>query len=277
MQPANRLAALDEMMANAKAKGTDIQRDHQGLPWDMRLPPSHNKKSKCPSQLHLRGGGYFFTPGGSRLSSGPVWPGRPAGSSRESSNSTEQNPSKGDDSPPSGLLTQMEFDGINDPKQTVPYEYRSSHGKLPTIRTSDEAESFAARRAESPNRPQVPNDAPPAYVKTRTDKDVFRAIQQTEGPLVLLGYFESLPPLPSVNEEEHSEEPLPAVNMSGDASPDEPVPQQPAPIELLEKTAGGGFYKRRVAAKPRFQRSNALKHPKDPYVTGRSNEKLVVL
>lgn len=238
-------------MASARARGTDVQRDHQGLPHDIRLPESHTPPTQYPTRTRPPVDDYFFTPGGSRLSSGPVWPGRPAASSRENSSSTVTEPSKGNDSSPPGLLTQLEFDGIDDPRQTTA---SSPHGRVSDVPTQDEIEPSSSQRAESSTRPQVPDGTPPAFIKTRTDKDVFRAIRHTGDSLVRLSYLESLSRLPPATEkgrrpggplpsilvlpsspgEGRPKGPMPAVRMRCNAILDESVPIKQALIEVIQ-------------------------------------------
>jgi len=316
LKDANKPPALNRSMGHARTRGTDIERDHQGLPFHMTMPAGHGHCNPVQRSSHKRvpSHGYFYTPGNTRLSTGPVWPGKPTGPSQEDSSSdssasyySAHEDSEADDNPPPGLLTQLEFDGIDDPRQTIPSKYRSSHGKLPKIRTSGEAEAFAARRAKSPSRPQVPDDAPPPYLKTQTDKDVYRAICHTAGPLILLDYFNSLPPLPPSLDQESHEGPVAAPSADNGVVPNEPVAQTEggnfsfppllpvpdreigdiskstklladgaAPNEPVVQVGFGGFVREKVVLCP-FQRSDNLRHPKDPYVTGHRSGKLVLL
>ncbi len=285
----NKPPALNNSIAKARDRGTDIERDHEGLPYHMLFPPGHCRRERLqgPPEDRICSNDHFFTSGGVRLSTGPVWPVRPTGASRENTSFTVHDSSEEDNNPPPGLLTQLDFDGVNDPRQTTPHKYRSSHGKLPEIRLSEEAKVFAVRRAESPNRPQVPDDAPPPFIKTETDQDVFRAIHGTAGPLVLLEYFNSLPALPLLIEPEQPERPVvasPVINgilEDKDNKSEEPVlllreGNGSVPTEQVVKNPGGGFSRQMVVVSP-FHRSNAIKHPKDSYVTGLRNGKLVIL
>ena len=165
-------------MKEACDRGTDITRDHQGLPTKLRLPPSPPKPtpSSQPSPEQA-----YISPLDGTAETTPE-------SSRERPPIVEKDlPSI--DSPPRDLLTEVEVEGIDQPVSVTPIKKKTppSHDSLPAIRSVEEAIAFTARREESPKRYQVPLDFPPPEPKTRAERLFFRDIKHCRKQV--LNYF----------------------------------------------------------------------------------------
>lgn len=202
--------ALDQSMREAKQRGTDIERCSEGLPMSLRMPDADTRSDKISSSFHSHG---VSTPG--------TWtPTTTAPPSRVPSSSVIEG-NKKIDSPPRELLTELALDGVDPPVPILPNKTRTSHGELPKLQNPEDIEVFVARRAESPNRPQVPCDEPPRLEYGPAEREAFKAYYK-ERPSVFQDYFYILEQLP--------DPPMPGTDTRWSGWPNSPSTPGHSPI-----------------------------------------------
>ncbi|MCJ1277343.1 hypothetical protein MMC21_005155 [Puttea exsequens] len=192
--------ALDNALADAKKANTDIKRDHQGLPFFMQLSepaPRSHEPAREPDHHSIT---HFWTPGGARLSTKPAWSGTMDGQlalhSPDKASIASTRDGSTDDNSTLDLLTNTELEGVDNPRLLVS---AVDHTTTPSIIQYAEPNHFSEQVDQLQRKPAhrlVPSDAPPALVRTDTERDVWRAIRRGS-PRVVLNYFASLPSLPA--------------------------------------------------------------------------------
>ena len=292
------LLALDYSVAVARARGRDIDRDDDGLPSNLLMPPGYRERSgfSTPTTPPVQTHPYFWTPAGTRLSTGPAWPGPSRSTSRmmirdntstlpsrEDSSTSSMVSADSDDrgSPPADLLASPELMMTYNHAQRVP-PLDDSHKPL-LIQDDGNTSSSPTRPAESSHRPQVPDDAVPVSFGYRTDEGDTRALHQLRGVPVITSYFNSLPPLPKIHREEHDERSISAPSRTQTDSKKlkgcEVSQRNGSCFRQLkgEMEVHAGCFSRRKENTWNFQRTDALRQPKDSYITGQVNGKLAIL
>ena len=165
-------------MRQAQERGTDIERNCEGLPMGMLMPNVEARTDEFSSSAHSHGAG---TP--------DVWTQSTNAQPPRDSASFACEADEINDSPPPDLLTELAVDGVDPLVPTIPIQTRTSRGELLQLHNIEDIGAFLARRAESPNRPQVPRDEPPPLQYGPAEREAFKADHQD--------YFDILERLPN--------------------------------------------------------------------------------
>ena len=161
-------------MREAKARGTDIERCSEGLPRNMLMPDAHTRPDNLSPSTHNHGAA---TPG--------VWvPSTSTITPRVSSSSTIQG-NEPTDSPPWELLTKLAVDSVDPPIPTIPGNPRISHEELLKLNRIANVQVSPLRRAEPPDRPQVPCKEPARIHCGPAEREAYKVYHQQPVSVIL--------------------------------------------------------------------------------------------